>query len=323
MATPNAALGHSPPLDKHPAQPTQAGPSPSLVRRSSFEPMRLGLSSLPPPVFSRAPPGQRSVPAIEFLNNNNSKMHNKDSTEGGICHNSTATTTGAGGGSNTPGGVLQPVLASGTNTPGAGLGNGSMTSEPWNLWSDATAPSASAGSTLPLNSSDNVNQDAVIGSDLPPAPSREDSELASALAASVVLDSKADKRSSIASRVSNSSTSRGNNTGGGIGSIANNLIVGGGADGNENSSAGGVDVGNGQATVATATSWPGELAADPSKALQPQNFALDSNASPERRRGGEGNAATGAELVSLIIKASDSLPFLPADEMASVVLACI
>lgn len=219
-------------------------PAPSLVRRSSFEPMRLGLSSLPPPVFSRGPPGQRSVPAIEFLNKENGLTGLSSTSAGGgpILGGATGNTAAMG-----QSGVvaLPAVLGSGATTPAAGLGNGSMTSEPWNLWSDPTAPAADGASKAnPANELSSSTGQANT--------TNVDSELASALAAAVVLDKNADKRSSIASRISNSSAG------------------GGGEKGT------------------AATSWPEGLANDNGKALQPQNFALGINASPERVRDGPG-----------------------------------
>lgn len=132
---------------------------PPLARRSSFEPMRLG--ALPPPVFSKnAPVGQRSVPAVEYL-----KQEAAAAVSAAAAVVAGATTPGA---------------ADGTVTPGAGLGNGLMSKEPWNLWTDSSAPT-SGGADAPsvkVNDSDptvSLTQD------------NADEALASALAAAVVL----------------------------------------------------------------------------------------------------------------------------------------
>lgn len=242
--------------------------------------MRLGLSSLPPPVFSRAPPGQRSVPAIEFLN--------KDSIVAGAglsSMGSTATVNGGGSNSVTShslsnnNGGLPSVLGSGTNTPGAGLGNGSMTSEPWNLWSDSTAPLNNINNTTTNVTEGSATtagalliQEVVQANLNASTNSREDNELASALAAAVVLDKNHDKRSSITSR--NSSSSR---------SISGARTA---AEEGDNSVTAAISV-NVSVRV-QATSWSEELATDGAKLLLLlQNFALDPHANPERRAGGD------------------------------------
>jgi hypothetical protein len=247
-------------LNALPVHPTTAGggngPTPSLMRRSSYEPMRLGLGSLPPPVFSRGPSGQRSVPAIEFVQPSGLTHLSEHSHGQG---DSITSTTGGRMMDSAGGGGLPSVLASGANTPSGstvvGLGNGTLTAEPWNLWSDSTVPPTTtslatfgAGSTviIPGSSSTSTSDDttstvvaiepqldaaASIGNtsisatsqdgnrrkrsasphdiivDLDPhagtdADEIEDTELASALAAAVILDKNADKRSSIASRIS-------------------------------------------------------------------------------------------------------------------------
>jgi hypothetical protein len=268
MATPALSTGQD--TSKAPQAPTTAtstGPAPSLVRRSSFEPMRLGLGSLPPPVFSRAPSGQRSVPAIEFLNQDSAPIGQNPSTATanlGIVPSIGNASTGPPTG-----------LASGTATPSVGLGNGSMTTEPWNLWSDSTAPhnGANPSSVTTTITPEAQNVYSTLAQEVNQATlqassnAREDNELASALAAAVVLDKNHDKRSSITSRVSSSSRS---NTG--------------------NVSGGGLATGDNTDTVADANlaaSWPEGLTANPTAALQPQSFALDHNASPERRAGGD------------------------------------
>lgn len=85
---------------------------PGLTRRSSFEPLRLG--ALPPPVFTRGGPGQRSVPAVEFL---------KQEAAAAASANA--------------------LTADGTTTPDLALGNGAMSKEPWNLWPNQTGPGVS------------------------------------------------------------------------------------------------------------------------------------------------------------------------------------
>ena len=137
-----------------PDAPTAAAANafpPALARRSSFEPMRLG--ALPPPVFTRGAPGQRSVPAVEYL---------KQEAAANASTGASGMLAGAG------------VVSDGTVTPGAGLGNGIMTKEPWNLWSDATAP------VVNLPASDLSSTGITV--------SAEDEELASALAASGLID---------------------------------------------------------------------------------------------------------------------------------------
>ena len=267
MATPVLSTGQDASSDPQtPKAPTTStGPVPSLVRRSSFEPMRIGLGSLPPPVFSRAPSGQRSVPAIEFLNQDSTPSAVSIGSNTVSNHGSLPSTHNAGTG-------IPAVLASGTNTPSVGLGNGSMTSEPWNLWSDSTVPhGANPTSTSTTTTTETQAAYSTLTQESNQAilnasnNSREDNELASALAAAVVLDKNHDKRSSIASRVSSSSRS---NTG--------NLLGGTTLDDSSDNVPG----------SNVAASWPEGLTADPNAALQPQSFALDPNASPERRAGG-------------------------------------
>ena len=126
--------------------------------------MRLG--ALPPPVFTRGAPGQRSVPAVEYLKQE-------------AAANASASAA-AGGGL-----VGAAVVSDGTVTPSAGLGNGLMSKEPWNLWNDATAPAVSIAPADVPETGITVN--------------KEDAELASALAASGLIDNadKVSKRSSL------------------------------------------------------------------------------------------------------------------------------
>ena len=149
---------------------------PPLARRSSFEPMRLG--ALPPPVFSKnAPVGQRSVPAVEYL---------KQEAAAAVSAAAPAI------------GTTTPGAADGTVTPGAGLGNGLMSKEPWNLWTDSSAPTA-AGADLPTSKASDINPTVSLTQD------NADEDLALALAAVVVLNgedgadgkSKSSKRSSL------------------------------------------------------------------------------------------------------------------------------
>lgn len=241
--------------------------------------MRLGLGSLPPPVFSRAPPGQRSVPAIEFLNKDSPPVSTNSNTPGNN-GNIPSLVNNTGG--------LPSVLASGANTPTAGLGNGSMTTEPWNLWSDSTAPvngcninpvPPSPNTDTPHDEYSAIAQEAAQASINGSNNARDDNELASALAAAVVLDKNHDKRSSIASRVSSSSRSN----------IGGSGIV-------EDSNDSGRD-------VMQVSSWPEGLTADPTAALQSQSFALDPNASPERRAGGDGDLVSHlySQLISYLL----------------------
>lgn len=205
--------------------------SPPLIRRSSFEPLRLGLGSLPPPVFTRAPPGQRSVPAIEFL----------VSKEGNAAAAAAAFSS------------LPSVQGSALTTPISGLGNGAMSVEPWNLWSDASAPTGTASTAMvspgpgtigTVHSAESgAAADAIVR-----APNQADDELASALAASVVLD--ADKQ---AKRLSKSS-------------MATAVL------------SGSITPGSSAGTVLPATSWPEEFVT--SSNIPPQSFALDPTASP-------------------------------------------
>ena len=107
---------------------------PSLLRRSSYEPLhgkaQLGLGALPPPTFSRAPPGQRSVPAIEYLGGKASNAINGSPSNG-----NTATSRNSIDGS-----------SSSSSLP---LGNGLMAAEPWNLWSDPSVPISSSSPRSP------------------------------------------------------------------------------------------------------------------------------------------------------------------------------
>lgn len=101
---------------------------PSLLRRSSYEPLHgkahLGLGALPPPTFSRAPPGQRSVPAIEYLGGKASNAMNGSPSNG-----NTATSRNS---------------IDGSSSSSLPLGNGLMAAEPWNLWSDPSVPVSSS-----------------------------------------------------------------------------------------------------------------------------------------------------------------------------------
>lgn len=153
---------------------TGAPVPPSLVRRSSYEPLRLGLSSLPPPNFSKAPPGQRSVPATEFLANNGDSSGSTGRDPTGVSNGSDGSTSvsavGNGSTSNSSSSLPTTVVGSATTV---GLGNGVMSTEPWNLWSDPSAPAATAAATAAAMSSSN---------DL-----LNDEQLANALASKVAL----------------------------------------------------------------------------------------------------------------------------------------
>ena len=220
--------------------------APSLVRRSSYEPLRLG--SLPTPQFTRAPPGQRSVPAIEFISGNSVKPNKANindvaltsivpSSSGLAASNSTSTTAAAvaAAAAVASGGATVTSGSSAATTPLA-LGNGVLNAEPWNLWTDASAPAA------PSSSSSATSPRRVLSVRSDDDADHTDAELASALAAAVVLD-REDKV--IKSPLTGSPTQ--------TKSPAQHGLV-------------------------SARTWPKEFAA--SSSLPPQSFALDPAASP-------------------------------------------
>ena len=110
-------------------------PAPGLVRSSSYEPPRIGLASLPPPVFSRGPSGQRSVPAVDTAENIN-------------INNIKTKMVGLSGVSN-----------SDSTSNSVNLGNGAMNAEPWNLWTDSSAPGPSKDSETIKSQSRNSHDD--------------------------------------------------------------------------------------------------------------------------------------------------------------------
>lgn len=152
--------------------------------------MHLGLASLPPPIFSRAPPGQRSVPAVDVLaaglSNGSSTLSRSTSLTAGSDGVAPASSSLA---KSTGGPVLTAtgLVASGATTPGAGLGNGSLNTEPWNLWADETSPSANSAliTGAGTGASDTTRPINGVTANQQRAPSTDD--LASIFAASLVL----------------------------------------------------------------------------------------------------------------------------------------
>jgi hypothetical protein len=196
----------------------QVAVEPSLIRRSSFEPIRMGLGSLPPPNFSKAPPGQRSVPAVEFFRSDKDVPAMENAHSG-----------------------LSTVPGSGNNTSSVALGNGAMASQPWNLWTDSSVPGSQHDSASVRSADDSA---AVGRKDA--GNRQQDEELASALAASVVLSSeKGLKRAT---------------------SLKHNPTSGSASS----------------AVGAAPAAWPEEFATTSS--IPPQSFALDPSASPERAK---------------------------------------